>query len=106
MNHLNRYTRATMAREAGLIVVAVIWWIPFYLLLTVALKPSAEVTRSPFAPPAELDLDNFAQAWQGSSGVGLGTALLNSAVITVGSVIGLIVIGAVSAYVVARQGPR
>ena len=106
MNHLNRYTRATTVREIGLILVAAIWWIPFYLLLTVALKPASEVIRSPFALPTELDLDNFAQAWQGSSGVGLGSALLNSAVITAGSVIALIAIGGISAYVVARQGPR
>jgi raffinose/stachyose/melibiose transport system permease protein len=106
MNYLNRYTRATMMREVGLIVVAMVWWVPFYLLLTVALKSPAEVTRSPFAPPSQLDLNNFGQAWQGSSGVGLGTALLNSALITAGSVFSLIVIGGISAYVVARQGPR
>jgi raffinose/stachyose/melibiose transport system permease protein len=106
MNYLNRYTRATRLRELILVVVAVIWWIPFYLLLTVAFKPSDEVMRSPFSPPAELDVSNFAQAWQGSSGVGLGKALLNSAMITAGSVIALIVIGGISAYVVARQGTR
>ena len=106
MNYLNRYTPATMIRELGLLVTAVIWWVPFYLLLSVALKTSAEVTRSPFSPPTGLDLDNFAQAWQGSSGVSLGTALLNSLVITAGSVSALIVIGGISAYTVARQGPR
>ncbi len=106
MNYLNRYTPATAVRELGLIIVAVIWWIPFYLLLSVALKPSAEVTRAPFAPPTSLDLDNFGMAWQGSGGVSLGTAVLNSAVITIGSVLALIVIGGISAYAVARQEPR
>ncbi len=106
MNYLNRYTTATAVRELGLIIVAVIWWIPFYLLLSVALKPSAEVTRAPFAPPTSLDLDNFGMAWQGSGGVSLGTAVLNSAVITIGSVLALIVIGGISAYAVARQEPR
>jgi raffinose/stachyose/melibiose transport system permease protein len=45
-------------------------------------------------------------AWQGSGGIGLGTALLNSAVITVGSVLALIAIGSISAYAIARQSPK
>src|SRR5579862_8841572 len=106
MNYLNRYSHATMVREVALILVAVIWWVPLYLLLSVALKPAADVTRSPMALPTQLDVANFAQAWQGSSGVGLGAALLNSVVITAGSVTAVIVIGGISAYVVARQGPR
>jgi raffinose/stachyose/melibiose transport system permease protein len=106
MNYLNRYTPATVVRELCLIVVAVIWWIPFYLLLVVAFKPSAEGLNSPFAPPTQLDIDNFGLAWQGSSGVGLGTGLFNSLVITAGSVLALIGVGSISAYVIARQQAR
>jgi raffinose/stachyose/melibiose transport system permease protein len=106
MGYLNRYTPATLVRELCLIIGAVIWWIPFYVLLVVALKPAAEGARSPFSLPTQLDLDNFALAWQGSSGVGLGMALVNSAVITVGSVLALIAVGSISAYVIARQTAR
>ena len=62
--------------------------------------------QSPFAPPTELELSNFSKAWQGSGGVGLGAAALNSAIITAGSVLALILVGSLSAYVIARQGPR
>ena len=34
MSYLNRYTSATLVREVGLLIVAVIWWIPFYVLIT------------------------------------------------------------------------
>ena len=106
MNYLNRYGAGTFVRELCLVLLAVLWWIPFYILLVVALKPGAEAIRSPFAPPSQLDLDNFAMAWQGSGGVGLGTALLNSAIISAGSVLALIAVGSISAYVLARQTAR
>ena len=106
MNYLNRYGPATFAREVVLLLIAAIWWTPFYVLITVMLKSSVDAMRSPFSVPAQLELSNFAKAWQGSSGVGLGTAALNSAIITAGSVLALIAVGAISAYVIARQGVR
>ncbi|MBV9327124.1 MAG: carbohydrate ABC transporter permease [Chloroflexi bacterium] len=106
MGYLNRYSHATLVRELCLVVAAVIWWVPFYVLLTVMLKPGSEATKAPFTPPTELELSNFSKAWQGSGGVGLGAAVLNSAIITAGSVLALIAVGSISAYVIARQGPR
>src|SRR4051794_35913735 len=106
MTYLERYTPATFVRELCVLIAAVVWWIPFYLLVTVALKPANEALRSPFSPPTQLYLANFSTAWQGTSGVGLGTALLNSFAITAGSVLSLIAIGSISAYVIARQAPR
>lgn len=105
-SYLERYTPGTFLRELFVLIGAVVWWIPFYLLVTVALKPANEALRSPFTPPTQLYLANFSTAWQGTSGVGLGTALLNSFAITAGSVLSLIAIGSISAYAIARQGPR
>ncbi|MBV9577195.1 MAG: carbohydrate ABC transporter permease [Chloroflexi bacterium] len=106
MGYLNRYSQATLVRELCLVLVAMMWWVPFYVLVTVMLKPGSEATKAPFSPPAELELSNFSKAWQGSGGVGLGAAALNSAIITAGSVLALIAVGSISAYVIARQGPR
>lgn len=106
MNYLNRYGPGTLSREVALLVVAVIWWIPFYVLITVMLKSTAEAMRSPLSLPTQLELSNFTSAWQGTGGVGLGTGTLNSAIITVGSVLALIAVGSISAYVIARQGGR
>lgn len=106
MNYLNRYGPCTVVREVALLLLAAIWWIPFYVLVTVMLKPGVEALRSPFSLPSQIDLTNFSKAWQGSSGVGLGTAALNSAIITGGSVVALIAVGSISAYVIARQRGR
>lgn len=106
MRYLDRYRPQTFAREVGLLILAVIWWVPFYILFTVSLKPQLEVMTSPFSLPSDVQFGNFAKAWQGSGGVGLGTALINSLIITAGSVLALIAIGSVSAYVVARQRAR
>ena len=106
MGYLNRYSPATLVREVCLLVVAAIWWVPFYVLLMVMLKPAAEAIRSPFSLPTQVELSNLSKAWQGSGGVGLGTAALNSVVITAGSVLALIAVGSISAYVVARQRAR
>lgn len=106
MGYLNRYSRATLVRELCLVLVAMIWWVPFYVLLTVMLKPGSEATKAPFSPPAGLELSNFSKAWQGTGGVGLGAAALNSMIITAGSVLVLLALGSISGYVIARQGPR
>jgi raffinose/stachyose/melibiose transport system permease protein len=106
MGYLNRYSRATLVRELCLVLVAMIWWVPFYVLLTVMLKPGSEATKAPFSPPAELELSNFSKAWQGTGGVGLGAAALNSMIITAGSVLVLLALGSISGYVIARQGAR
>ena len=106
MNYLNRYGPSTVVQEVALLLLAAIWWIPFYVLVMVMLKPGAEAIRSPFSLPSQIDLTNFSKAWQGSSGVGLGAAALNSAIITVGSVLALIAVGSISAYVIGRQRGR
>src|SRR5689334_5971518 len=102
MGYLNRYSRATLVRELCLVLVAMIWWVPFYVLLTVMLKPGSQATKAPFSPPAELELSNFSKAWQGTGGVGLGAAALNSMIITAGSVLVLLALGSISGYVIAR----
>jgi raffinose/stachyose/melibiose transport system permease protein len=97
------YTRRTLARELTLLLIAAIWWVPFYFLVIVALKPDIEALQSPLTFPKEVDLGNFSTAWHDAS---LGRALVNSLVITGGSVLALIAIGSVCAYTIARRGGR
>lgn len=100
------YTRRTFGRELLLLAVGAIWAIPFFLLVTISLKPSDEMLLNPTGMPSRLDTSTFPQAWKGSAGVSLGEALVNSLVITLGSVVALIAIGSICAYVVARRGGR
>lgn len=101
---LFRYTRRTFARELGLLLVAAIWWVPFYFLVIGALKPQSEVYTTGAAKlPSALAWSNFSQAWAGTGGYTLGSSLKNSLIITIGSVLVLVVIGSLSAYALSRQ---
>lgn len=103
-----RYTSRTFARELILLALAIGWWLPFYLLAVTALKPPSEVYTSPLSPPHVLALSNFATAWKGtgSGSGGLGSALINSFIITVGTVAALIIFGSLASYAIARRGGR
>jgi raffinose/stachyose/melibiose transport system permease protein len=97
---LHRYTRRTLLRELTLLLVVAIWWVPFYFLVIVALKPDVEALQSPLTFPKEVDLGNFGTAWHDGA---LGRSLLNSLLITGGSVAALIAIGSICAYTIARR---
>lgn len=98
-----RYTSRTFGRELALVLLACVWWIPFYYLVTISLKPSSELIQHPFSFPRHLAFDNYSSAWTGVAGTTLGSALKSSAVITVGSVILLIAVGSLGAYVIGRR---
>jgi raffinose/stachyose/melibiose transport system permease protein len=97
---MRRYTRWTLVREVLLILLAIAWMIPFYFLVIVAVKPDAEALQSPLSFPDELHLSNFSTAWNDAA---LDRSLLNSLIITCGSVLALIAIGSICAYAIARR---
>lgn len=102
-----RYTKLTGVREVIFWVLAVLFLAPFYFLVTTALKSDEEVlTTSNLAPPSSLDFSNFTDVLtaQGNSNVIQG--LINSAIITGGSILGLILLGALTGYVIARSTRR
>jgi raffinose/stachyose/melibiose transport system permease protein len=100
---LFRYTWRTFSRELTLILVAAVFFIPVYLLVTLSLKSSADVFTKPLSFPTSPDAHNYSRAWNGAGGISIGRALLNSTIITVGSVVGLITIGSLCAWTLARR---
>jgi raffinose/stachyose/melibiose transport system permease protein len=100
---VRRYTGWTLVREALLILVAILWMIPFYFLVIVAVKPDTEALQSPLSFPNELHLANFSTAWNDAA---LDRSLVNSLIITGGSVLALIAIGSTCAYAIARRPGR
>jgi raffinose/stachyose/melibiose transport system permease protein len=100
---LHRYTSKTFLRELTLLLVVAIWWVPFYFLVIIALKPDLEALQSPLSFPKQVDLGNFSTAWHDAS---LGRSLVNSLVITCGSVAALIAFGSICAYALARRPGR
>jgi raffinose/stachyose/melibiose transport system permease protein len=104
---LYRYTARSFARELSLLAIAVIWWIPFYFLVTIALKPTRDVLQSPMQFPSTLDFGNFSEAWKGSgSSISVSRGLQNSLIITGCTVLALIVLGSMCAYAIARRPGR
>ena len=100
---INRYTGRVFLREIVLVIVAVIWWIPFYFLVSTSLKSLDETFSSPTALPKDPTLSNFSEAWRGTAVGTLGDALQSSFIITVGSVLLLILFGSLGAYAIARR---
>lgn len=99
-----RYTKWTFVREILMWVAAAIMLLPFYLLVNTALKTPEDVLGTPaFEPAANPTLDSFIAVFQTQGQGNIFVGLFNSAVITAGAVIGLIIFGGATAYVLTRR---
>jgi len=98
-----RYTFRTLLLEIGLIAVAVIFLFPVYALVTMGFKDRTEIVTDPLGLPDTLSLENFIRALDSAR---LIPAAMNSVIITVASVAGLIVFGSLAGYVLARRATR
>ncbi|NCT92395.1 carbohydrate ABC transporter permease [Cellulomonas sp. APG4] len=99
---MHRYTVRTGLREAGVILVALVFLVPLLALTNVAFTPQGRPADA-LTISWPLSTDNFVQAW--SQGA-LGGALVNSAVVAVLSVVGVVVIAAMASYPLARSTRR
>jgi raffinose/stachyose/melibiose transport system permease protein len=102
-----RYTKLTALREVGFWLLALLFLLPFYLLISTALKSDSEVfTSSAIAPPSEPTFENFGEVLtaRGNSNVVLG--LLNSVLLTAGAILGLVLLGSLTGYVLVRSTRR
>ncbi len=72
---------------------------PLMILLFNSLKTSAEIGQNPLGPPRSPVFENFPNAWaQGD----FATTMVNSAILTVGTVVGVCVIAGTAAYALDR----
>jgi raffinose/stachyose/melibiose transport system permease protein len=98
-----RYGKNNLIVEVVMILVALIYLFPLYVLLSISLKPLDEVADSPLGLPERFSLANYHDAWKSAS---LGSALLNSTIVMIISVALLICIGSMAAYALARRQTR
>jgi raffinose/stachyose/melibiose transport system permease protein len=82
-----------------LILMAVIALYPIFQMWMTALRPSNEILKSPFALPSTLDWSNLATAWTTGR---FGTYLINSVIITIPTVIGVVVLSCLAGYGISR----
>jgi raffinose/stachyose/melibiose transport system permease protein len=102
-----RYSRRTLVRELGVILAALVMLLPLYLLVITAFKPNSDLLGRPaLAPPSDWTFDAFAAAAQGSATGNLWSGMLNSAIITGGSLLVLVTLGSATGYTIARRSGR
>jgi raffinose/stachyose/melibiose transport system permease protein len=95
--------RAWIVGTIAIIVSAVVFLIPFVFVLLQASKSPSDASAFAFSWPTHWQFfQNFVDTLVSNDGV-IGRAILNSAGLTIGSVTLMVVIGAMSGYVLARK---
>lgn len=89
-------------RPSSMWIICLLYVVPLYLFVSLGARSSDASTTNPFGLDA-LTGENFQTAWTDGA---LGASLVNTAVITVGSLILIIGIGAPAGYWVARRVGR
>jgi raffinose/stachyose/melibiose transport system permease protein len=103
---LERYRRRTLLRELALVLVAILFCLPFYVLIAIALETTEQTYKTPLSFPMPPHFGNFSVAWRTGGQGNLGHSLESSAIITVSSVALLILFGSLCAYTIARHSGR
>jgi len=99
-----RYTKATAVREVIMWIIALLMLLPMYILVVTALKSDEEaITSSAIAPPTAIDFGAFVEVITSTGRNSIMLAMLNSVIITAGSIVGLVLLGSLCAYVISRR---
>lgn len=102
-----RYTKLTALRELFVWICTLFTLLPFYLLISTAFKPDAEIySTSPMAPPTQLSVDSFISVFSTSGRSSIAMSILNSVIVTGGTLLLLITIASIGAYTIARSMRR
>jgi raffinose/stachyose/melibiose transport system permease protein len=95
----HRYSWRTLILEIFMILLAVAFFIPFYFVLVNSFKPLSAILLDAAALPGKYQFSNFIEAWKA---VAFPKILLNSAIVNIFSVTGLVMIGSMAAWRLAR----
>jgi raffinose/stachyose/melibiose transport system permease protein len=99
-----RYTKATAVREVIVWIITLLMLLPFYILVVTSLKSDQEaLTTSAIAPPTSIDFSAFVEVLTSTGRNSIPMSIVNSVIITAGSIFGLVLVGSVAAYVIARR---
>lgn len=82
-----------------LLIYSLLTLYPLYWLFISAFKSNQEFFGSPFDLPTSWHFDNFTRAWKVS---GMGTAMINSVIVTFASLALTLVLGTMAAYILSR----
>ncbi|MBM7604361.1 raffinose/stachyose/melibiose transport system permease protein [Metabacillus crassostreae] len=93
------YTARTFVLEIFGILLGIIFLIPFYFVLVNSVKGFAEILIDAAALPKEILFSNYAKVWEI---LNFQDAFLNSLIITVFSIAGIVVISSMAAWKMVR----
>jgi len=85
-----------------LVLFGIVCFLPFLWVLVSAVKPANEIMIKPFALPSRIMLSNFSSAWEQAS---IGSFFWNSLIISGISVGLILIVSAMSAYILGRVAP-
>jgi raffinose/stachyose/melibiose transport system permease protein len=100
---------STGLSTTALLGVAAVYLIPLFLLVSLALKTPQQIARNAYSLRHLGEWSNFSEAWtnSGSSGAAsMGQALVNSLVITLGTVLVVLALSTSAGYVLGRRRSR
>jgi raffinose/stachyose/melibiose transport system permease protein len=89
----------SIAKYVTLIFFALLALYPILSMWMTALRPAREVQRNPFGFPSSLYFENITEAWVKGR---FGDYLVNSVIITVPTVIGVVVLSCLAGYGISR----
>lgn len=99
---IKRYRPTTLLLEIVMIAATIVLFVPVYWLVNLALRKPND-PAPPLALPTQPTLQNFANAWVEGN---LANASVNSAVVTVVSVLLIVTMSSMAAYPLARVARR
>ncbi|WP_373566063.1 carbohydrate ABC transporter permease [Mesobacillus foraminis] len=91
--------RKKIVLSAAALIIGLIHMVPFYILVTTALKAKGDFS-SKWVFPDKPAIENFSEAWETAN---LSSAFYNTSIITVFSALLLIIFGSMAAYPLARR---
>lgn len=94
-----RERRSLAITELGLILLALVWFIPVYYLLVTTFKTPQDATAHPLGLPETWVFENYVTAWKNMQ---YPRALGNTVFITVCSVFLVVLLGSLAGYALAR----
>lgn len=100
MDYMSKTKRRLLSTLA--LVITLFHLIPFYILITTALKAKGDFS-SKWVFPTEISFQNFSEAWEKAN---MGSALMNTTIITFSAAFLLIILGSMAAYPLARRQTR
>lgn len=89
--------------EAVLVVIALIFLMPFYFVLVNSVKDFVEILKNTAGLPEEIHWENFANAWEN---VGFGRAFWNTVINTILTDIVIVVAASMAAYRMVRHNTK